>query len=145
MQAQAAGVEYQAGSQTLALRLPAGVVPTMVELGNPPRLVLEFPSATPVAAQSQAYAQGLVSRFELTPLKRSARVTLTLRQQLHGQFRVSFEGDRMLVVLTPVGGYPVAVVKGARDAEARRFVEFLFSPAARAIFEQAGFVVLGAR
>jgi molybdate transport system substrate-binding protein len=35
--------------------------------------------------------------------------------------------------------YPVAVVRGPREADATRFVEFLFSPAAKAIFEAAGF------
>jgi molybdate transport system substrate-binding protein len=35
--------------------------------------------------------------------------------------------------------YPVAVVRGPREADATRFVAFLFSPAAKAIFEAAGF------
>jgi molybdate transport system substrate-binding protein len=35
--------------------------------------------------------------------------------------------------------YPVAVVRGPREAEAARFVEFLFSPAGREIFTRAGF------
>jgi molybdate transport system substrate-binding protein len=38
--------------------------------------------------------------------------------------------------------YPVAVVRGTREAEATRFVQFLFSPAARDIFTRAGFTVL---
>ena len=40
--------------------------------------------------------------------------------------------------------YPVAVVRGPREAEATRFVQFLTSPAARAIFEAAGFLMAGA-
>lgn len=40
--------------------------------------------------------------------------------------------------------YPVAVVKGGREAEAGRFAGFLFSPAARDIFARAGFTVLSA-
>jgi molybdate transport system substrate-binding protein len=39
--------------------------------------------------------------------------------------------------------YPVALVRGGREADAGRFVGFLFSPAARAIFARAGFTVLG--
>lgn len=35
--------------------------------------------------------------------------------------------------------YPVAVVRGRREADAARFLEFLFSPAAREIFTRAGF------
>ncbi|MDB5098838.1 MAG: hypothetical protein JWM80_3259 [Cyanobacteria bacterium RYN_339] len=105
VEAQVAMADYQAASQTLSLRLPAGVVPTMIELGNPPRLVLDFPLVGSMAPASQAFANGLVAKFELTMVGRRARVTLTLRQQLRGQFRVSFEGDRMLVVLTPVGGW----------------------------------------
>lgn len=37
--------------------------------------------------------------------------------------------------------YPVAVVRGRREAEAAQFVAFLQSPEARAIFEAAGFLV----
>ena len=40
--------------------------------------------------------------------------------------------------------YPMAVVRGPREAEATRFVQFLTSPAARAIFEAAGFLMAGA-
>jgi molybdate transport system substrate-binding protein len=36
--------------------------------------------------------------------------------------------------------YPAAVVRGPREAEAARFLQFLASPAARAIFEAAGFL-----
>ncbi len=38
--------------------------------------------------------------------------------------------------------YPVALVRGTRQADAERFVAFLRMPAAVAIFEAAGFVVL---
>jgi len=38
--------------------------------------------------------------------------------------------------------YPAAVVRGPREAEARRFVEFLSSPAAHGVFETAGFTPL---
>jgi ABC-type molybdate transport system substrate-binding protein len=37
--------------------------------------------------------------------------------------------------------YPVAVLRTPRQAEATRFVAFLQSPEARAIFEAAGFGV----
>jgi len=40
--------------------------------------------------------------------------------------------------------YPVAVVRGAQEADARRFVAFLRSPAARRLFEAAGFAVVPA-
>jgi len=43
----------------------------------------------------------------------------------------------------PVIRYPAAVVRGPREADAARFVDFLSSPPARAVFEAAGFVVLG--
>ena len=39
--------------------------------------------------------------------------------------------------------YPVAVVRGPREADAAAFVRFLLSPAAKAVFEAAGFVHLG--
>jgi len=38
---------------------------------------------------------------------------------------------------------PVAVVKGPREAEARRFLAFLQSPPARAVFEKRGFGIHG--
>lgn len=44
----------------------------------------------------------------------------------------------------PAIRYPVAVVRGPREAEATRFVRFLVSPPAKALFEAAGFVHLGA-
>lgn len=44
----------------------------------------------------------------------------------------------------PVVRYPVAVVRGPRETEAARFVQFLTSPAARAVFEAAGFLMAGA-
>lgn len=44
---------------------------------------------------------------------------------------------------TPGIRYPVAVVRGPREADATRFVQFLFSPGAKAIFEAAGFRHLG--
>jgi molybdate transport system substrate-binding protein len=39
--------------------------------------------------------------------------------------------------------YPVAVVRGDREAESFRFVQFLASAEARRIFEAAGFLVIG--
>ena len=42
---------------------------------------------------------------------------------------------------TPGIVYPVAVLRTPRQAEATRFVAFLQSPEARAIFEAAGFGV----
>jgi molybdate transport system substrate-binding protein len=44
----------------------------------------------------------------------------------------------------PAIRYPAAVVRGPREAEAARFLQFLASPAARAIFEAAGFLTVGA-
>ena len=38
--------------------------------------------------------------------------------------------------------YPIAVVRGAREADAARFVDFLFSPAARDLFTRAGFTLV---
>lgn len=40
--------------------------------------------------------------------------------------------------------YPVAVVRGPREAESARLVEFLWSPAARDVFRAAGFLTLDA-
>jgi molybdate transport system substrate-binding protein len=37
--------------------------------------------------------------------------------------------------------YPIAVVRGGRDAEARAFAAFLQGPSARAVFTRFGFIV----
>ena len=86
----------------------------------------------------------------------SVRAALAAVRHGHADAGVVFATDAKTAPDVPVAytvpasdappiSYPVAVVKGARVEEAKRFVEFLFSPAARAIFEQAGFVVLGTR
>jgi molybdate transport system substrate-binding protein len=51
---------------------------------------------------------------------------------------------RIPVTDVPAIRYPVAIVRGPREAEAARFVQFLGSPAARAVFEAAGFQLVGA-
>lgn len=43
---------------------------------------------------------------------------------------------------SPLIRYPAAVVRGAREAEAALFVRFLSSPAARGVFEAAGFAMV---
>jgi molybdate transport system substrate-binding protein len=56
-------------------------------------------------------------------------------------------GGRVVVVGTfpeishPRISYPMAVVRGARGDEARAFATFLQSPAARAVFQQQGFIL----
>jgi molybdate transport system substrate-binding protein len=86
----------------------------------------------------------------------SVRAALAAVRHGHADAGVVFATDAKTAPDVPVAytvpasdappiSYPVAVVTGARVEEAKRFVAFLFSPAARAIFEQAGFVVVGAR
>jgi molybdate transport system substrate-binding protein len=41
--------------------------------------------------------------------------------------------------------YPVAVIKGPAEVEARRFLEFLKGPAARAVFEKRGFGIAASK
>ena len=45
----------------------------------------------------------------------------------------------------PSIAYPAAIVRGPREAEARRFLAYLQSAEARAIFEAAGFGVAARR
>jgi molybdate transport system substrate-binding protein len=51
---------------------------------------------------------------------------------------------RVPVADAPPIRYPAAVVRGPREAEAARFLQFLASPAARTIFEAWGFLMAGA-
>jgi molybdate transport system substrate-binding protein len=50
---------------------------------------------------------------------------------------------RVPVSAAPPIRYPVAIVQGPREADASRFVQFLTSDVARAIFEAAGFTMAG--
>ncbi|MFN3430140.1 MAG: AMIN domain-containing protein, partial [Candidatus Sericytochromatia bacterium] len=51
-------VEFQPTRQAVVLQLPAGVVPTTLELSNPPRFVIDLPGTYPVRPQSLAYDSG---------------------------------------------------------------------------------------
>jgi hypothetical protein len=106
--------DYRPASQTLVLRLPVGVVPILSELSNPPRLVVDFTAVATFVPHSYAYTTGLVARNDFGRTPKGARITLTLRRALAGQYRVAFEGDRMVITLTPSGGYNVATIPSAQ-------------------------------
>ncbi|MFP5503586.1 MAG: hypothetical protein ACLGIN_13940, partial [Candidatus Sericytochromatia bacterium] len=59
--APAVRVDYQPASQALVMSLPAGVVPDVQELDNPPRFVVELPGTEPARPADYVYGQGLVS------------------------------------------------------------------------------------
>lgn len=134
--------------RTLAPRDLAGEGITRVALGNPD------------SVPAGVYARQWLERAGLWAAV-SAKVvpTLNVRAALaavrsgHADAGVVFATDARTAPDVPVAytvpsgdappiRYPVAIVRGGREADASRFVQFLFSPAARDIFTRAGFSVL---
>jgi molybdate transport system substrate-binding protein len=82
------------------------------------------------------------------------RAALALVSQAEAPLGIVYETDakvdqnvRIVAVFpedshTPIR-YPVAVVKSSKNADAAKFVTYLNSPAAQAIFTRYGFAVLG--
>jgi len=120
------------------------------------RLALGNPDSVPAGV----YAREWLDRIGLWSAVTSKVVpTLTVRAALaavragRADAGVVFATDAktapdVVVVYTvpaedaPVIRYPAAVVRGPREADAARFVQFLSTPPARAVFEAAGFVMV---
>jgi molybdate transport system substrate-binding protein len=144
-------VPPQTGRTALAPGDLAGAAVARIALGNP--------DSVPAGVYARQWLEraGLwaaVSRKVVPTL--SVRAALAAVRNGHADAGVVFATDARTAPDVPVAyavppgdappiRYPVAVVKGSREAEAARFVEFLFSAAAREIFVRAGFAVAGAR
>lgn len=92
-----------------------------------PRLeakVVPFPTVRAVLAAVEAGRAdaGIVYRTDASSAK--VRIVATLAAKEHPYLDIT---------------YPVAVIKGPAESEARRFLEFLKGPQARAVFERRGF------
>ena len=143
-------VPPDAARKTLVPRELAAAGVTRIALGNP--------ASVPAGVYARQWLEraGLweaVSKKVVPTL--SVRAALAAVRNGHADAGVVFATDARTAPDVPVAysvpaadappiRYPVAVVTGPREAEATRFVEFLFSPAARDIFARAGFAVLGA-
>jgi molybdate transport system substrate-binding protein len=123
------------------------------------RIALGNPDSVPAGVYARQWLErtGLweAVRTKVVPTL-SVRAALAAVRNGHADVGVVFATDATSAPDVPVAytvppadappiRYPVAVVKGARESDAARFVSFLFSAASREIFARAGFVVLGAQ
>jgi molybdate transport system substrate-binding protein len=122
------------------------------------RIALGNPDSVPAGVYARQWLErvGLwaaVSKKVVPTL--SVRAALAAVRNGHADAGIVFATDARTTPDVPVAftvpaseappiRYPVAVVKGPRQPEAERLVQFLFSPAAREIFTRAGFAVLAA-
>jgi molybdate transport system substrate-binding protein len=151
-------------SNTLVIVVPPGSERATLQpedLAGPgvARIALGNPDSVPAGV----YARQWLERLALWPAVKGKVVpTLSVRAALAAvragrvDAGVVFATDARtradVKVAHVIGGakapdirYPVAVVRGPREAESARFVEFLFSPAAREIFTRAGFTPVAAK
>ena len=86
--------------------------------------VVPFPTVRAVlsAVESERVDAGIVYRTDA--MSSSVRVIANIARTQHPYLDIS---------------YPVAVIAGPYEAEARRFLEYLKGPAARAVFDRRGF------
>ena len=86
--------------------------------------VVPFPTVRAVlsAVEAERVDAGIVYRTDA--MSASVRVIANIPRQQHPYLDIS---------------YPVAVIAGPSEVEARRFLEFLKGPAARAVFDRRGF------
>lgn len=97
-------VYFQADHQTLVVPLSAGGVPALVEEANPPRLVVDLPGVLRTAPQDQVFGPGRVSRMTVNRLGGHTRVTLYLRQAIHGAWALGFVDGHLLIALPALRG-----------------------------------------
>lgn len=136
------------GPQTLAPAALGEAAVRRVALGNP--------DSVPAGVYARQWLEGLGLWSAVAP---KVVPTLTVRAALAAvrarrvDAGIVFATDartmpdvrvvyRVPAAEVPPIRYPVAVVRGSREAEAARFVQFLRSPTARGRFEAAGFIVL---
>ena len=86
--------------------------------------VVPFPTARAVlsAVEAERVDAGIVYRTDA--MSSGVRVIANISRTQHPYLDIS---------------YPAAVIAGPSEAEARRFLEFLKGPAARAVFDRRGF------
>lgn len=124
-------------------------------LGKDGRLAISDPEHVPAGMYGRNALQRLGSwdqvKDRLAPMK-DVRAALTLVSRGETPLGLVYATDAAISEKIRVVGtfpadshppilYPVAAVSGGRQAEARRFIDFLRSPEARTIFEKYGFVL----
>ena len=132
---------------------PAPGFPIAQALGNG-RIALADPNSVPAGKYAKAAFEKLGVWDQLAPRVAAAenvRAALALVSRGETPLGVVYQTDANAERGVMVAGvfpenthppiiYPVAVLKGAREGSAR-FLEFLFRPLPRAIFEKHGFAV----
>ncbi len=101
---------YEAETRTLTLIPPPGVVPTVREAQNPPRLIAEWPATWGTVPRGLLYGAGLVYRFTVEvvgdpntsgPTGARTRVTLYFRAPIDGAWTIAYSGVRTQIKLLP--------------------------------------------
>ncbi len=120
------------------------------------RLALAEPTSVPVSVYSKKFFERVGIWDELAPKvvpTENARATLAAVESGNVDAGIVYRTDAAIskhvriafeipAAMGPAISYPFALVKGApRETEARRFLAYLGSPAARAVFVRYGFLV----
>lgn len=92
---------YEPDTRVLTLIPPPGVVPTVREAKNPPRLIAEWPATWGTVPRGLLYGAGLVYRFTVEVVGDRTRVTVYLRAPIDGAWTIAYAGPRTQIKLLP--------------------------------------------
>lgn len=131
---------------------PAAVTATGVLAGNVTRLAMGEPSSVPAGVYGRRWLEregawaALAAKVVPLPSARAVLAAVEAGRAGAGIVYATDARDARVRVLTRVSGRgdlhivcPAAVVAGPAETEGRRFLAFLESPAARAVFTRRGF------
>jgi molybdate transport system substrate-binding protein len=153
-----AGTRTRLLTNELAVIVPAdskGITLERVLRGEVARLALGEPAAVPAGVYARAWLEheGAWSRLESKVIP-FPTVTAVLTAVESGRvdagvvYRTDAVSSRSVRALGHISStrhsyldisYPAAVIAGPSEAEAKRFLQFLMGPAARAVFDRRGF------
>lgn len=88
---------YDPASRTLAVSAPAGILPSILVLTNPPRFVVDLPDTTPAKIGDVSFASGPVHTMTLARFGNASRVVLRLNQPLGNQWSAAIAPDGRLL------------------------------------------------
>ena len=104
-------ISFQPDRQILAVPLTSGGVPALVELANPPRLIVDLPGTPVGAGEDRVFPVGRVSRLIVQKVGVHTRVTLYLRQAVHGAWSLGFQDGRLLISLPRLRGEAATIAR----------------------------------
>jgi molybdate transport system substrate-binding protein len=148
-------------ANTLVIVVPPGsprtsLAPADLATRGISRIAIGNPESVPAGVYARQWLERAGLWASLSPKvvpTLSVRAALAAVRAGHANAGVVFATDARTTPDVPVAyavpsadappiRYPIAVVRGAREADAARFVDFLFSPAARDLFTRAGFTLV---